>query len=91
MLLQPELTAGERFSSNARRTAHRDALRQIIVEIFEALTAEQVVQRLEAAQIANARVNDMHDVWQHPQLQARGRWTQVDTRAGPCLRCGRRA
>ena len=31
---------------------------QIIVEAFAALTAAQVVERLEAAQIANARVND---------------------------------
>ncbi len=83
VLLQGALAADERFSSNARRTAHREALRRIIVETFATLTAEQVVQRLEAAQIANARVNDMHDVWQHPQLQARGRWTQVDTPAGP--------
>ena len=35
------------------------------------------------AQIANARMNDMHDVWAHPQLRARGRWTEVGTPAGP--------
>ncbi|MEG2632621.1 MAG: CoA transferase, partial [Comamonas sp.] len=54
-----------------------------IVEAFAALTSEQVVQRLEAAQIANAAVNEMRDVWAHPQLQARGRWTEVATPAGP--------
>ncbi len=41
------------------------------------------MQRLEAAQIANAHVNDMHDVWEHPQLQARDRWTRVDTPMRP--------
>jgi crotonobetainyl-CoA:carnitine CoA-transferase CaiB-like acyl-CoA transferase len=41
-----------------------------------------VVERLEAAGIANARVNEMQDVWAHPQLAARGRWTAIDTPAG---------
>ena len=47
------------------------------------LTAAQVVERLEAAQIANARVNTMHDVWEHPQLKARDRWREVGSPAGP--------
>ena len=38
--------------------------------------------RLDAAQIANARVNDMHDVWDHPQLRARHRWREVGTPVG---------
>ena len=42
-----------------------------------------MVERLELAQIANAQVNTMKDVWAHPQLQARGRWTEVGTAAGP--------
>jgi itaconate CoA-transferase len=41
-----------------------------------------VVERLEQAQIANAQVNTMADVWAHPQLQARGRWTEIDSPAG---------
>jgi itaconate CoA-transferase len=83
VLQQPELAGDERFSSNPRRVAHRDELRALILERFAALSAAQVVQRLDEAQIANARVNDMHDVWQHPQLEARGRWTQVATPNGP--------
>ena len=42
-----------------------------------------MVDRLDEAQIANARMNDMHDVWKHPQLAARGRWSEVQTPAGP--------
>jgi itaconate CoA-transferase len=83
VLRRPELATDERFASNAKRVAARQALRTIIVETFASLTAEQVVERLDEAQIANARMNDMHDVWKHPQLQARRRWTQVDTPAGP--------
>ena len=82
VLLRPELVADERFSSNSRRVANREALSVLILRTFSQLTAEQVVSRLDEAQIANARVNDMHDVWQHPQLRARERWTQVPTPNG---------
>ena len=61
----------------------RDALRAIIVAAFASLTAAQVVVRLDAAGIANARMNDMHEVWAHPQLAARHRWVEVGTPAGP--------
>jgi itaconate CoA-transferase len=83
VLGQPELASDDRFSSNSRRTANRGALRATIVAAFASLTADQVVERLDEAQIASARVNDMHDVWQHPQLKARGRWTEVATPSGP--------
>ena len=66
----------------ARAREARDELRAIIVEAFARLTAEQVIARLDAAQIANARMNDMHDVWEHAQLKARDRWTEVATPAG---------
>ena len=83
VLLQPELAIDERFSSNARRTVNRDALCALIGQAFGSLSADQAIGRLEEAQIANAHVNDMHDVWKHPQLQARGRWTEVATPGGP--------
>lgn len=83
VLQQPGLAHDPRFSSNSQRVANRESLRALILAAFSALTAEQVVGRLDAAKIANARVNDMHDVWHHPQLKARERWTEVDTPAGP--------
>jgi itaconate CoA-transferase len=82
VLLQPELATDARFSSNSARTAARAELRGIIVDAFSALNAEQVIERLEAAQIANAHMNTMHDVWQHAQLKARERWTEVETPVG---------
>ncbi|MCO5099303.1 MAG: CoA transferase [Burkholderiaceae bacterium] len=82
VLGRPDLAVDPRFDSNARRTAARDALRAIVVEAFAPFSAEQVVARLDDAGIANARMNTMDEVWSHPQLQARGRWTEVDTSAG---------
>jgi len=88
VLLWPELATDPRFSSNAKRVASREELRAIIVDVFAKLTAEQVISRLEAAQIANAHLNQLTDVWNHPQLAARERWTHVQTPAGviPALR-----
>ncbi|SEK02218.1 CaiB/BaiF CoA-transferase family protein [Achromobacter sp. NFACC18-2] len=82
VLRQAELAEDPRFISNSLRTANREALRALIVAAFADLSIEQVTQRLEDAQIANARVNDMAGVWAHPQLQARQRWSEVDSPAG---------
>ncbi|GER15752.1 Formyl-coenzyme A transferase [compost metagenome] len=82
VLLRPELASDPRFDSNARRNEHREALRALIVDTFGALSAAQVLERLDTAQIANARMNDMAGLWAHPQLQARERWRQVGSPAG---------
>jgi itaconate CoA-transferase len=82
VLLQPELAIEERFSTNARRSAQREVLSSLILQAFSGLTATEVAQRLETAGIANAQVNTMAEVWAHPQLKARGRWTEVGTPAG---------
>jgi itaconate CoA-transferase len=82
VLQQPELAADPRFSNNSRRSDARGELHAIVVEVFSGLTSGQVIARLDEAQIANARMNDMHDLWEHPQLKARERWTEVESPAG---------
>ena len=83
VLQKPDLATDPRFASNPQRLAHQQALRALIEQAFSALSATEVRARLDAAQIANANVNRMHEVWSHPQLAARGRWTEVDSPAGP--------
>lgn len=83
VLRQPALASDERFSSSSRRSSARRELYALICEAFQPLTADQVIARLDEAQIANARLNDMHEVWEHAQLRARERWTEVVTPAGP--------
>ena len=82
VLLQPALAKDPRFDSNARRNEHRDALKAIILDTFAAMTTAQVAARLDQAQIANARMNSMAELWAHPQLKARDRWRQVSTPVG---------
>lgn len=82
VLKQPALADEPDFSSNSLRVKNRDRLRGLIVGAFSRMTIDQVVQYLEDAQIANARVNEMKDVWAHPQLKARDRWTEVGSPVG---------
>ena len=83
VLGRPGLASDPRFSSNASRVKHVQELEAIIGDVFGGLTGQQVADRLESAQIANARMNTVAQFLAHPQLEARGRWTQVDSPAGP--------
>ena len=83
VLQQPALSRDPRFDRNAARSEHRGALHDLITRAFASLSADEVVRRLDAAQIANARVNTMQQFWQHPQLAARQRWREVGSPAGP--------
>ena len=82
VLQDATLATDPRFDSNAQRNEHREALKALILDLFGKLTAEQVVARLDEAQIANARMNEMAGLWAHPQLQARERWHTVGSPAG---------
>jgi itaconate CoA-transferase len=80
---RPEMATDARFSSNPRRVEHRDELDAAITEAFRDLTADRVIERLDAAQIANARMNTVEELIAHPQLASRDRWREVDSPAGP--------
>jgi itaconate CoA-transferase len=82
VLQQPALATDSRFASNTLRSAARKELYGIIRDAFASMTAEQVTERLEKAQIANARLNEMKDLWEHAQLRARQRWAEVASPVG---------
>ncbi len=64
------LAKDERFDKNFKRNEKRDELLSIIDACFNKLTTEQVIAKLDQAQIANARLNDMQGLWNHDQLKA---------------------
>jgi crotonobetainyl-CoA:carnitine CoA-transferase CaiB-like acyl-CoA transferase len=76
------IAADPRFDTNAKRNENRAALQAIILQVFSALSTGQVEQRLDAAPIANGRMNDMAGLWAHPQLAARERGRSVGSPAG---------
>ncbi|HSH42339.1 MAG TPA: CaiB/BaiF CoA-transferase family protein [Arenicellales bacterium] len=83
VLERPDLVADPRFSDNPSRVENREALHATITGVFAAFGVDEVAGRLDDAGIANARMNDMRQVWEHPQLAARGRWAEIQTPAGP--------
>ena len=83
VLARPLLATDERLASNSLRVQHQDALTAIITEAFAPLTAAAVVERLDAAGIANARMNTVSEFLDHPQLAARDRWREVESPVGP--------
>ncbi|GJM12659.1 MAG: CoA transferase [Pseudohongiella sp.] len=83
VLNQPKLSTDRRFANNVTRSSNREALKAIIEETFSNLSAIEVCEQLDQAQIANANVNDMPQVWSHPQLQALNRIIETETPAGP--------
>ncbi len=83
VLGRPDLPEDPRFATSSARNEHRPELKALIEKVFAAMTAEGIVARLEAAGIANARLNTMQEFWDHPQLEARNRWREVESPAGP--------
>jgi crotonobetainyl-CoA:carnitine CoA-transferase CaiB-like acyl-CoA transferase len=82
VLDKPTLANDPRFDKNFKRNENRIELSKIILDRFASLTSEQVIAKLDEAQIANASLNDMHQFWDHEQLKARQRWVSVDSPKG---------
>ena len=83
VLKRPDLATDPRFATNPLRVTNRDALDAAIATVAGGLTAAELIARLDAAQIAHARMNTMADFVAHPQLAARGRWRDIETPSGP--------
>ncbi|MCA1669043.1 MAG: CoA transferase [Thermomicrobia bacterium] len=83
VLERPDIATDPRFASGPARVAHRAELHAAIAAVFDALTATEVADRLEAAGIANARLNSVPEFLDHPQLAARDRWQEVASPVGP--------
>jgi len=82
VLMKGGLKSDPRFATGPARFRNREAMHAEINAVFLALKAAEVIARLDAADIANARLNDMAGFWAHPQLAARGRWAKVGSPGG---------
>ena len=83
VLRRPELAEDPRFMSNALRVEHQSALDSEIEHVFGSLTTPEILERLQTASIASAQLRTIHQFAAHPQLEARDRWREVQTPAGP--------
>jgi itaconate CoA-transferase len=82
VLKRPEIATDERFRLNPLRSENRAELRAVIEEVFTTLTMQQVIERLDHADIANAHRKTVQQFWEHPQHAARDRWCNIDSPSG---------
>jgi itaconate CoA-transferase len=72
-----------RFDKNSRRVENRDELHAEIGKVFSGLSSEEILDRLEGAGVANARMRTVRQFLDHPQLEARNRWREFGSPVGP--------
>ncbi|MFN7086477.1 MAG: CaiB/BaiF CoA transferase family protein [Burkholderiales bacterium] len=82
VLGEPQLARDPRYDNNTKRNERRAEVVALIEKVFASLSADEVLAKLDAAGIANGRMNTPEEVWNHPQLKARARWREVGTPAG---------
>jgi crotonobetainyl-CoA:carnitine CoA-transferase CaiB-like acyl-CoA transferase len=83
VLGRPEVQTDPRFATQADRRAHRDELTALIEDFFSTMGSDEVAALLDRAGIANGRLNQPIDAWNHVQFAARDRWREINTANGP--------
>jgi itaconate CoA-transferase len=83
VLGRPEAGTDRRFASMAARRENRAALTAMIEVRFSSMTSVEAAALLDQAGIANGRLNQPMDAWNHEQFAARDRWREINTAAGP--------
>jgi crotonobetainyl-CoA:carnitine CoA-transferase CaiB-like acyl-CoA transferase len=83
VLARPALIDDERFARNTERVQHDEDLTRILEFAFAGKAADEVLELLDRAGIACARMRTPAEFFEHPQLQARDRWRTVGSPGGP--------
>ena len=78
VLDQPNLPQNPKFDSNVHRVENRVSLDAIMNGVFSQYSIDEIAEKLQAAQIAFGRLNDMDVFTQHPQ----NRFVSVRTSSG---------
>ena len=83
VLNRADVATDPRFHTQHTRREHRAELTALIEDFFSTMTSLEVVKLLDDAGIANGRLNDSKDIWEHVQFTARDKWREINTEAGP--------
>jgi itaconate CoA-transferase len=83
VLGDPAIQTDPRFATQTQRSANREALTALIEDVFSDKTSAEAAALLDQAGIANGRLNEPIDVWNHVQFEARDKWRTVQTENGP--------
>jgi crotonobetainyl-CoA:carnitine CoA-transferase CaiB-like acyl-CoA transferase len=68
----PELAQDPRFATNGKRVENRVEMTRVIQEFFGRRSTAEWLERLEAAGVPNGPINDLAQVFEEPQVKARG-------------------
>lgn len=82
VLERPEFAEHPDYARNLDRVRNRHQVDALVAEWSRRLPQAEVLARLDAAAIANARLNGVREVAEHPQLVDRNRWREVDSPVG---------
>ena len=74
----PELASDARFANNGKRVENRVELTRLLQEIFSRRTTKEWVEVLEAAGVPNGPINNVAQVYEEPQVKARGIRVELD-------------
>jgi len=69
VLGQPDLPSDSRFSNMVERVRNRHLTDKVVADIFASLSRDDLLKRLDDADIAFAEVNTMADLTVHPHLR----------------------
>ena len=81
----PELASDARFASNGKRVENRAELTRLLAEVFKKRTKREWLELLEAAGVPNGPINDVAQVFEEPQVKARGVRLELPHGAGASL------
>ncbi|MBA2513754.1 MAG: CoA transferase [Solirubrobacterales bacterium] len=82
VLQAPELAGDARFATNRDRVERRSELDAVVSERFASAPGEELLRRLDEANIASARERSIKEFLEHPQLVERDRWRSIGSPAG---------
>jgi len=74
----PELARDPRFATNGKRVENRAELTRLLSEVFKKRSKREWLELLEAAGVPNGPINDIAQVFEEPQVQARGVRIELD-------------
>ncbi|MES2322608.1 MAG: CaiB/BaiF CoA-transferase family protein [Pseudomonadota bacterium] len=75
---RPDLASDARFATNPLRLQHRDVLVPLLADMVRTRTRDQWIAQLEAVGVPCGPINDLHDVFENPQVKARGTAIEMD-------------
>lgn len=73
-----ELVADPRFATNGKRVENRAELTRLLEGIFKGRTTREWVEMLETAGVPNGPINNIKQVFEEPQVVARGLRIELD-------------